>query len=116
MKKKYILNEQAQFVGYDLVDDDYTAKNDLETCVPMPDGLYEPQTFDLTTLTWSGATYEEWLANQKVEPAQPSQTQQQLAQLTYQQMMTTQDVTTLQTQNAQMAYQLMMMQQQGGEA
>lgn len=46
----------------------------------------------------------------------PSATQQQLAQVTYQQMMTTQDVTTLQTQNAQMAYQLMMMQQQGGEA
>lgn len=64
MKKKYILNEQAQFVGYDLVDDDYTAKNDLETCVPMPDGLYEPQTFDFGTERWSGATYEEWLANQ----------------------------------------------------
>lgn len=45
----------------------------------------------------------------------PSQTQQQLAQVIYQQMMTTQDVTTLQTQNAQMAYQLMM-QKQGGEA
>lgn len=45
----------------------------------------------------------------------PSQTQQQLAQVVYQQMMTTQDVTTLQTQNAQMAYQLMMI-QQGGEA
>lgn len=45
----------------------------------------------------------------------PSQTQQQLAQMAYQQMMTTQDVTTLQTQNAQMAYQLMM-QKQGGEA
>lgn len=46
----------------------------------------------------------------------PSQNQQQLAAVTYQQMMTTQDVTTLQTQNAQMAYQLMMMQKQGGEA
>lgn len=46
----------------------------------------------------------------------PSQAQQQLAQVAYQQMMTTQDVTTLQTQNAQMAYQLMMMQKQGGEA
>lgn len=45
----------------------------------------------------------------------PSQSQQQLAQVTYQQMMTTQDVTTLQTQNAQMAYQLMMI-QRGGEA
>lgn len=28
MKKKYILNEQAQFVGCDLVDDDYTAMID----------------------------------------------------------------------------------------
>lgn len=46
----------------------------------------------------------------------PSATQQQLAQVAYQQMMTTQDVTTLQTQNAQMAYQLMMMQKRGGEA
>lgn len=43
----------------------------------------------------------------------PSEAQQQLAQVTYQQMMTTQDITTLQTQNAQMAYQLMM---QGGKA
>lgn len=42
-----------------------------------------------------------------------SQNQKQLAQVIYQQMMTTQDVTTLQTQNAQMAYQLMM---QGGKA
>lgn len=46
----------------------------------------------------------------------PSESQQQLAQVTYQQMMTTQDITTLQTQNAQMAYQLMMIQKQGGEA
>ena len=46
---------------------------------------------------------------------QPSEADKQVAQLTYQQMMTTQDVTTLQTQNAQMAYQLMMI-QQGGEA
>lgn len=46
----------------------------------------------------------------------PSEAQKQLAQVTYQQMMTTQDVTALQTHNAQMAYQLMMMQKQGGEA
>lgn len=46
----------------------------------------------------------------------PSESQQQLAQVTYQQMMTAHYVTTLQTQNAQMAYQLMMMQKQGGEA
>lgn len=46
----------------------------------------------------------------------PSQAQQQLAQVAYQQMMTTQDVTTLHTWNAQIAYQLMMMQKQGGEA
>lgn len=41
----------------------------------------------------------------------PSESKQQLAAVAYQQMMTTQDVTTLQTQNAQMAYQLMI---QGG--
>ena len=40
----------------------------------------------------------------------PSEAQQQLAQITYKQMMTTQDITAMQTQNAQMAYQLMMMQ------
>lgn len=51
-----------------------------------------------------------------VDPG-PSELQQQLAQVTYQQMMAIQDIATLQTQNAQMAYQLMMMQQQqGGEA
>lgn len=46
----------------------------------------------------------------------PTEAQKQLAQITYHQMMTTQDVTALQTQNAQMAYQLMMMQKQGGES
>lgn len=45
---------------------------------------------------------------------QPSDTDKALAALSYQQMTTTQDITTLQTQNAQMAYQLMMI-QQGGE-
>ncbi|KRM79465.1 hypothetical protein FC84_GL001645 [Lapidilactobacillus dextrinicus DSM 20335] len=46
---------------------------------------------------------------------EPSDTDKALAALSYQQMTTTQDVTALQTQNAQMAYQLMMI-QQGGEA
>lgn len=40
---------------------------------------------------------------------QPSDTDKALAALSYQQMTTTQDVTTLQTQNAQMAYQIMML-------
>lgn len=52
----------------------------------------------------------------EIPTPEPSESDKQVAQLTYQQMMTTQDVTTLQTQNAQMAYQLMMMQKQGGEA
>ena len=39
----------------------------------------------------------------------PTQIDKDVATVTYQQMMTTQDVTTLQTQNAQMAYQLMML-------
>jgi len=77
MKKKYILNDQAQFVGYDLVDDDYIAKNNLETCILMPEGLYEPQTFDFGTERWSGATYEEWLANQP-EPENIGPTEQDL--------------------------------------
>lgn len=51
-----------------------------------------------------------------IADSKPSEAQQQLAQVTYQQMMTTQDVTTMQIQNAQMAYQLMMTQQQGGKA
>lgn len=56
--------------------------------------------------------YEEPTIN--IPEIEPSQTKQQLAQIAYQQMMTSKDFTTIQTQNAQMAYQLMM--QQGGRA
>lgn len=58
--------------------------------------------------------YEEPIFN--ITDIGPTEAQKQLAQISYHQMITAQDVTDLQTQNAQMAYQLMMMQQQGGEA
>lgn len=113
MKILYKLNQSGKLINTVIVDDDYKLANN-ETDIKPADGLYEPLMFD--GATWTGVTREEWLANQpEPEPVEPSDTDKALAAVAYQQTMTTQDVTTLQTQNAQMAYQLMMM-QQGGKA
>lgn len=64
MKLKYTLNQLNECIAYDLVADDYEA-GELETCVPMPNGLYEPVTFNQLNQTWSGVSYEEWLRNQQ---------------------------------------------------
>lgn len=72
MKLKYTLNQLNEYVAYDLVADDYEA-GELETCVPMPNGLYEPVRFNPINQTWSGATREEWLDNQPTpKPVVPS--------------------------------------------
>lgn len=72
MKTLYKLNEVSQRISTDLVEDDYKITGELETCVPVPDGLYEPQTFNKITQTWTGITREEWLANQPEPDPKPS--------------------------------------------
>ena len=105
MKILYKLNQSGKLINTVTVDDDYKLANN-ETDIKPIDGLYEPLIFN--GATWTGATREEWLSNQpEPETVEPSNTDKTLAALTYQQMMTTQDVTTMQTQNAKMAYQLM---------
>lgn len=82
----------------------------------LPDGFEENFKPGLYLLINGEVVLNDNYSEHKEQPvAVTTDSDKQLAQVIYQQMMTTQDVTTLQTQNAQMAYQLMMI-QQGGEA
>lgn len=71
MKTKYNLNDQYQLVSYDLVPDDYEPQG-FETCVIVPEGLYEPVTFNPTKQTWTGLNYEDWAINHPGVPVTPS--------------------------------------------
>jgi len=84
---------------------DYQLK-DCETKI-VPENILEPA--KIINGEWVSATAEE---HSSLFNLKPSPTQQQLAALAYQQMTSQQTITDLQTQNAQMAYQLMT---QGGE-
>ena len=96
------------------VDDDYKLAAN-ETLIKPNNNIRYPCGFDGENwFNIIGEIQPEYDPPEDIAEPQPSEADKQLAQLTYQQMMTTQDVTTLQTQNAQMAYQLMM--QQGGKA
>ncbi|WP_461241218.1 hypothetical protein [Paucilactobacillus sp. N302-9] len=88
-KVVYTYDDNNHFTGTKLVADDYEV-NGNETFVAVPDGQYQPSTWNGTT--WVGTPQEEWEANQKAEQEaylkthpelapQPSADQQALAQL-----------------------------------
>ena len=88
----FMFNVDGSYLGSRHEDSNYQLSYG-ETLV-APDLLINP-TFD--GAKWIGSTVE----------TETSVIDKQLAAISYQQMTTTQGVTTLQTQNAQMAYQLM---------
>lgn len=108
-----LVNEQNEIVAY-------TNHGDIDGATAysgaVPDGFEENFKQNFYLLKDGEIVVNDDYQEPVIADSKPSEAQQQLAQVTYQQMMTTQNVTTLQTQNAQMAYQLMMMQQQGGKA
>ncbi|WDV24857.1 hypothetical protein PVS71_07755 [Pediococcus acidilactici] len=77
------------------------------TLVAPEQGLWSPIKFDETNQKWIGTTEADYLAAHPAPAQTATDTQQQLAALSYQQMITQQTITDLQKQNAQMAYQLM---------
>lgn len=106
-KNVYKFDDQGNYLGYDLVSIDYVPKTDkTETCVTLPTGLNEPLTFDFDKQQWSGASLSDY---QKTHPSVivPTELETQVAALAFQQVVNQQTITSLQTQNAQMAYQLM---------
>lgn len=77
------------------------------TFVAPNQGLWAPLKFDEINQKWIGTAGADYRAAHPAPAATPTDAQQQLAALAYQQMTTQQTITDLQAQNAQMAYQLM---------
>ncbi|TLQ02797.1 hypothetical protein FEZ51_10365 [Pediococcus stilesii] len=99
--------------------DDYVLQAN-ETFEQPEDGIYLPVKFVDGKIV--GATEEEWEAyqaelNKDVPAPEPTALEQQVAALGYQQMQDAKDKQALTEQNAQLAYQVMQLQQQlGGQA
>lgn len=77
------------------------------TLVAPEQGLWAPLKFDEINQKWIGTAEADYRATHPAPAATPTDAQQQLAALSYQQMITQQTITDLQKQNAQTAYQLM---------
>lgn len=88
-KAVYMYDGNKQFTSTKLVDDDYELSGN-ETFIKVPDGQYQPSTFNGTT--WIGNDKETWQAAQDAQTAaylkahpelapQPTATDQQLAAL-----------------------------------
>lgn len=116
MKKVvYKFDDSNEFTVSKVVDDDYVVMATETEVAPTP-GLYTPITWD--GKQWQGtdeATYKtrvdaeaaQYLATHQVTP---SATDTAIAQLAYQRMQDKATIINLQTQNAQIAYQLMTVQ------
>lgn len=111
----YKFDDSNEFAGSKVVDDDYVVLAAETEVAPTP-GLYTPITWDGTK--WQGtdeATYQarvdaeaaQYLAD---HPVTPSATDTAISQLAYQRMQDQATISDLQTQNAQIAYQLMTVQ------
>jgi len=92
-KAVYMYDGNKQFTSTKLVDDDYELSGN-ETFVKVPDGQYQPSTFNGTTwigtdqATWQAAQDVQTAANLKAHPElapKPTATDIQLAQLTLKQ-------------------------------
>lgn len=114
MKIVYMFDTAGTFLGGKKVTDDYQLQSG-ETEIKPTTELYNPV---WNGTAWTGMTQSDWQAKQEQDDKalfeqiplpsnQPSATETQMAALAYQQMITQKTITNLQTQNAQMAYQLM---------
>lgn len=65
-KAVYMYDGNKQFTSTKLVDDDYELSGN-ETFIKVPDGQYQPSTFNGTT--WIGADKATWQANQDTQTA-----------------------------------------------
>lgn len=91
-----------------VVPDDFKITTEQSATLVDPDqGLWAPLKFDEINQKWIGTAEADYQAAHPAPAASPTDTQQQLAALSYQQIITQQTITDLQKQNAQMAYQLM---------
>lgn len=75
------------------VNDDYVLKDGETSIAPTP-GLYDPLIFD--GIKWTGATYEDWLANRPepelVVPSEQDKINAQLLQQAAAQQMTNEEI------------------------
>lgn len=116
-----MFDDTGAFLGGKKVTNDYQLQSG-ETEIKPTTELYNPV---WNGNAWAGMTQSEWQEKQEQDDKtlfdkiplpsnQPSATETQLAALAYQQMQNDQEKQTLIKQNAQIAYQIMQIQQQLG--
>ncbi|MHC6535997.1 hypothetical protein ACYUMT_03820 [Latilactobacillus sakei] len=72
----YKIDDNQVLVGYDDKPEDYQITDEKhEILTDLPNGLYEPISYNFDSKRWSGVTREEWLDNQPTSnPVVPSTT------------------------------------------